>query len=307
MENKEKVMKLLEEARNFLWYVGKEDFDKTYTIVEEILTIDENNIEGQKLKLVLLIALGKYKDALKYVNKLLEKQVNIYGLYDYKGKILMELKKYNKAREYFEIAYEKKEYNEDTDRNYAKVLMELREYSKALRHCEYAKRNEKNGYYSGVDEIKEEIHRRVINDMKINGVFGHKYLFENIESINYIVINKNSIEIVYGGFNILLDVTGDRIINRKVTFSFDELVENFKNATNSSFLEYGICKWVVDENGNEIKDIEFQVLPVLNLNIGDTIVSSYFISNYEWDYYTYEDGMYEVLMDGQCIGYVIKK
>ncbi|MBD7912947.1 tetratricopeptide repeat protein [Clostridium cibarium] len=310
MNNKNCTQQLLIEYINKAGeYYYSDEYDKLDKITDKILMIDSLNGEALKFKFTSLLKLSKFEDALLVADRIIENNPKNQDAYYQKGKILYKLKRYKESSDCFDRVYEMNldNININAYTQHAKALVELGEYKRALWACEYSKRNQKNGFYFGEDEIKLEIHKRIICDFEKNGLFGNRYVFKSMEHMEYIQINKDSVKITVPEKDIVFDSKGDMIIKRRESFTVGEVKEQFVNLQNSNFLE-----WITNDYdlhyyyriNNKTKVL---VKPVYYLNPGDRILSSYFTGNYQWESYVYSEGIYEVLLGSECLGYVFRK
>lgn len=304
--NKQLLRDYISQAQN---YSISREYDKLDTTADKILILDKLNNEGLRFKIDSLLKLLKFEDALYVVDRLIDKDPKDQDAYYKKGKILYELKKYKESSECFNGIYDM---NLDSiDRcvytEHAKVLMELGEYKKALWVCEYSKRNQKNGFYFGEDEIKLEIHKRIICDFEKNGLFGNGYVLKSVEHMEYIQVNNDYVKITVPEKDIVFDSKGDMIIERRESFTVGEVKEQFVNLQNSNFLEWITNDYDLHYYYRVNNKTKVLVKPIYYLNPGDRILSSYFTGNYQWESYVYSEGIHEVLLGSECLGYVFRK
>ncbi len=262
-------------------------------------------LEGFIQKAVSLVGLEKYRDALVLIDKVIEINPEDHFAHEIKVQILMRLN-----IDFTDCFRKLSKFNNDATPAYHKkvdLLLEDEEYSNALWYCEYSKRNNTNGYNLNEDTVKEGIHELLIGEFESKGIFGHEYTFYNTKHILFIILSSESIKIVYPDRDIIFDRRGSTVIKRKNNMAIKELKNSFVDIPGYCFLDWVTkdyeLKYYFDMNDETV----IQVLPVFYLNKDDRILSSYFTTNYEWDNYTYLDGVHEVLFGGECLGYVLKK
>lgn len=266
-----------------------------------------NKLEKYKREWNYYIMNEQFHEALKIVDQYINKYPKDQYGYCEKGKILTKLKRYNEAILCFNKIHKINSRDIESYIQQAKVFLELKKYKQALWCCEYVNRNQINGFYAGELELKLQIHKKIISDMNNNGVFGHYYSFADVESIEYILLEEDFIKIIFPGQVVTFDINGDINIYTQEQITIGKLKQDFKNSMNSKFLEYITSDYELNYYYNLNDETFVRVVPVYYLNEGDTILSNYFTTNYQWDNYIYEEGMYEVLFGSYCLGYVLKK